>query len=140
MTQDEILTTTRDRLPPYAREIGIAVERLEGSLPLLALPFGTRVEGRPGYLHGGATSGLLEIAGFTALRVHLALEGRTARLKPVNVTVQFLRGARRETTFALGRITRAGGRTANVDVEAWQGDRARPVATAVMNFVLSEDG
>ena len=126
-------------LPPYAAALGIAVDRQDdGGLPILAMPFGPRVEGRPGYLHGGAIAGLLEIAGFAALHAHLAQEERDLRLKPINVTTQFLRGGRSETTYALGRVTRAGGRTANVDVECWQSDGAKPVATAVMNFLLAE--
>lgn len=137
MTDHEIIDRIAGNLPPYARELGLSIDHLDGKMPVLAMPFGERVEGRPGYLHGGSSSGLLEIAGFSALQVHLALQGRIARLKPVNVTVQFLRGARSERTYAVGRVTRAGGRTANVDVEAWQADRAKPVATAVMNFILA---
>lgn len=135
----EIMAAVAGRLPPYARGMGITVDHIEGAMPVLALPFGQRVEGRPGYLHGGSTSGLLEIAGFTALQTHLAMQDRIVKLKPVNVTVQFLRGARANTTYAVGRVTRAGGRTANVDIEAWQTDRSKPVATAVMNFILSEE-
>ena len=138
MREDEIIARVADALPPYAQGLGLSVERVEGRMPVIAMPFGQRVEGRPGYLHGGSSSGLLEIAGFTALQTHLALQDRAAKLKPVNVTVQFLRGARSETTYAVGRVTRAGGRTANVDIEAWQSDRTKPVATAVMNFILSD--
>ena len=136
MTEQQIADLVEAFLPPYARELGIGLNHIEHGAPVLALEFGERVEGRPGYLHGGSTSGLLEIAGYAALRAHLASEGREERAKPVNITVQFLRGAGSQTTFARGRVTRAGGRTSNVDVEAWQGNRAKPVATAVLNFLL----
>ena len=125
-----------DFLTPYAASMGIVVEREEDDAPVLALPFAANVEGRPGTLHGGATSGLLETAGYAALRVELARAGREAQLKPINVTVQFLTAAKERTTYAKGRVTRAGRRNANIVVEAWQDDPARPVATAVMNVLM----
>ncbi|WP_375429138.1 PaaI family thioesterase, partial [uncultured Sphingomonas sp.] len=48
-------------LPPYADLLGIEVERGEGA-PVLMMPFADDVIGRPGFLHGGAISGLLEMA------------------------------------------------------------------------------
>ena len=136
MTEEQIAALVEDFLPPYARSLGIALDHIEHGTPVLSLGFDERVEGRPGYLHGGSIGGLLEIAGYAALRAHLASEGREVRAKPVNITVQFLRGAGSQITFARGRVTRAGGRTSNVDVEAWQGNRSKPVATAVLNFLL----
>ena len=44
---------------------------------------------------------------------------------------------KREPTFALGRITRLGRRNANLAVEAWQDDRKRPIASAVMNILMA---
>lgn len=126
-------------LTPYADSMGIEVEGEEDGFPVLALPFHSNVEGRPGVLHGGATSGLLETAGYAALRTELARMKRDAQLKPINITVQFLSAAKEKTTYARGRVTRAGRRNANIAVEAWQDDRVRPVATAVMNVLISDD-
>jgi len=123
-------------LPPYARALGIAVAGLERGAPLLRMEFAEKVEGRPGFLHGGAIGGLLEMAAFTALRSELGRRGAAATLKPVNVTVEFLRGGVPATTYALGRVTRAGRRIANVSAEAWQDDPARPIAIAWMNVLL----
>ena len=123
-------------LPPYARELGMRVERIEDGLPVLAFDFSARVQGRPGYLHGGALSGLLEMAAITALRSDLARRGAIVRLKPVNIAVEFMRGGRSQRTYAIGRITRAGRRMANVAAEAWQDDRTKPIATALMNILL----
>lgn len=95
-----------------------------------------RSKGGQGHLHGGATSGLLETAAYAALRVELARVGRDHRMKPINITVQFLAGGKRKRTFALGRVTRLGRRIANVAVEAWQDERERPIATAILNVML----
>ncbi|WP_375429508.1 PaaI family thioesterase, partial [uncultured Sphingomonas sp.] len=91
--------------------------------------------GRPGFLHGGAISGLLEMAAIVALRHALAEEGG-GRIKPVNVTVDFMRGGRDKPTRAAGIVTRLGGRVANVEAAAWQDDRDRPIASARMNYLL----
>ena len=126
-------------LPPYARATGITVAGIEHGAPLLAMPFGENVHGRPGHFHGGALSGLLEMAAFSALRMALENAGRNARFKPININVEFLRGARDSLpTVALGEVTRAGRRVANVSVRAWQADREKPVVEAWMNFLLSD--
>jgi acyl-coenzyme A thioesterase PaaI-like protein len=126
-----------DLLSAYARSLGIRVVGEEGAMPLLAVDFGPNVEGRPQHFHGGATAGLLETAGYAALRTALAAEGREAVMKPVNITVQYLSAGKSKPTFALGRITRLGRRNANITVEAWQDDRARPIASAVMNILMA---
>ena len=54
-------------LPPYADFLGVRTEPGEDGELLFVMPFGDRVTGRPGYLHGGAISGLLEFAAFGAL-------------------------------------------------------------------------
>ena len=124
-------------LPPYALAVGIGVERIDGAAPLLTLDFSEKVHGRPGFLHGGAIGGLLEMAAIAALRMALAQRGEVPRLKPVNVTVEFLRGGTEQRTYAIGRVTRAGRRIANVSAEAWQDDPARPIASAWMNVLLA---
>ena len=134
--QPTVADLERD-LPAYARSLGITIDSMEAGSPVLAIPFGEIVEGRPTVFHGGATSGLLENAGYAALRAELAREGRHQRLKPINVTVQFLSAAKSKPTFARGRVLRLGRRNANIEVEAWQDDRSRPVATAVMNVLMA---
>lgn len=126
-----------DHLPAYARSLGIRIDRLERELPVLTVDFGPNVEGRPGAFHGGATAGLLENAGYAALRSVLIREGRDPVLKPINITVQYLSAGKQKQTYALGRITRLGRRNANLSVEAWQDDRERPIATAIMNILMA---
>lgn len=128
---------TDESLPAYARSLGLRIERLENGLPVLTVDFGPNVEGRPGAFHGGATAGLLENAGYAALRTVLLREGREPVLKPINITVQYLAAGKQKQAYALARITRLGRRNANLAVEAWQDDPARPIATAVMNILMA---
>ncbi len=121
--------------------MGVTVKGEESGAPLLEVDFNNIIEGRPGTLHGGAITGLLETAGYAVLRQRLVKEERSAQLKPINVTVQFLSAGKRKPIFAVGRINRLGRRNANITVEAWQDDRQKPIATAVMNIMMqnSED-
>lgn len=122
-------------LPPYARFLGISAERDDGGALLFRMPFGDAVVGRPGFLHGGAIAGLLEIAAVGTLRDALADEPG-ASVKPINVTVDFMRGGRERDTFAAARITRLGARIANVEAFAWQEDRDKLISAARMNLML----
>ena len=114
-------------LPPYAELLGLTVEGVR-----LTMPGGTVVMGRPDFLHGGALAGLLEVAAIVALSAAVD----AVRIKPVNVTVDFLRGGKLIDTHAEGRVTKIGRRVANVEAFAWQEDRERPVAGARMNYLL----
>jgi len=125
-------------LPPYAQSLGIRAHALEDGIPILTVDFGQNVEGRPQHFHGGATAGLLENAGYAALRSVLLEQDRQMVLKPVNITVQYLSAGKSRASFAKGRITRLGRRNANVSVEAWQSDRDRPIATAILNILMVE--
>ncbi|MGX7925376.1 PaaI family thioesterase [Tsuneonella sp. HG094] len=128
-----------DHLTAYARALGIvAADAQVGDAPILSLPFDHALEGRPGAWHGGAIAGLLETAGYAALRSALDAKGRHPQLKPINVTVQYLSTGRTRESQARGRVVRLGRRVANLSIEAWQDDPQRPIATAVMNVLLVE--
>jgi len=119
-------------LPPYARTLGIEPVDEAGE-PLYRMPFGDTVLGRPGYLHGGAIAGLLELAAIGTLLRELD-QGATA--KPVNMAVTFLRGGTDHDTFAAATVTRLGSRVANVEAHAWQTDRTKPIASAQLNLLV----
>lgn len=121
-----------ESFPPYGRLLRLEPAADGG----FTMPFHEDVVGRPGYLHGGAIAGLLEFAAFATLRA--ALGDAEAVLKPVTVTIDYLRGAgaSRGPTHAAAVIERLGNRIANVEATAWQTDRSRPVATARINFLV----
>ena len=132
-------------LPPYAALLRLRIEDA-GGRRLLAMPFHDDVVGRPGFLHGGSIAGLLELAAFDALRWALddaagdVRDGAgPARIKPVGVTVDYLRGGGAAETFAHARIRRLGKRIANIEAAAWQEDENRPIATARLNMLLARD-
>ena len=125
-------------LTPYARSLGIALEGWDDGTPVMRVDFDETVEGRPQHYHGGATGGLLETAGYAVLRAELDRLGREAMLKPINITVQYLAAGKSRTSYAKGRITKLGRRSANITIEAWQDDPARPIATAVMNVLMAD--
>ncbi len=122
------------KLPPYADLLGASLE-WEDDRPVLAMPFSPAVLGRPGFVQGGAITGLLEVAAIAALRHQLESDGG-GRVKPINVTVDFMRGGRQRVTRAAGIVTRLGTRIANVEATAWQDDRAKPIASARMNYLI----
>lgn len=121
-------------LPPYAQLLRLRIEAGEEQAPLLVMPFHDDVVGRPGFLHGGAIAGLLEFAAFTGLR-H-ALGDEPVSMKPITVTVDYMRGGTAGDTKAAATISRLGKRVANVEAVAWQSDRSKPIAAARINFLL----
>jgi len=124
-------------LPPYARAMGMEFDGVDHGSPVIAMDYAPRAMGRPGFLHGGAIGGVLEIAGFAALAAELERQGADLRIKPINISTEYLRAGLPERIYARGEVVRAGRRVANVRIEAWQSDRTRPVASCWMNFQLS---
>lgn len=75
-------------------------------------------------MHGGAVASFLEI---TCL-LQLAHEtGTTAPARAIDISVEYLRPARRENLFARARIRRLGRRVATIHAEAWQQSEDKPV-------------
>ena len=120
-------------LPPYAELLKLRIEQQENGA-LIVMPFHDDVVGRPGYLHGGAIAGLLEFAAFTALAREI--DDSAAVMKPIAVTVDYMRGGSDRDTFAAATIERLGTRIANVEAFAWQTERGKPIASARINFLL----
>jgi uncharacterized protein (TIGR00369 family) len=119
-------------LPPYAQLLRLRTEQ-QGDDLRFVMPFHDDVVGRPGFLHGGAIAGLLEFAAFTALS---RATGEEVKMKPVTVTVDYMRGGTPGDTFAEARIERLGKRMANVEAYAWQAEQDKPIASARINFLL----
>jgi acyl-coenzyme A thioesterase PaaI-like protein len=87
-------------------------------------------------LHGGSLGALLE----SAAVFELLWRAETIVLpKTITITVDYLRSGGPLDTHARGIVTRHGRRVANVRVEAWQADRAVPVATAHAIFLVTRE-
>ena len=130
------MTDTTYPLPPYAQALDMTVvDEIDGA-PVISMPFSDRVQGRPGFLHGGAISGLLEIAAIAAVHRALQAKGSDSAIKQVNVTVDFMRGGLSQMTYAMGEVTRLGRTMANVEARAWQDDRDKPIAMGHMHYLI----
>ena len=120
-------------LPPYGHLLQLRTDEAEDGSVTFTMPFHDDVVGRPEYLHGGAIAGLLEFAAYSTL---MRAAGEGVVLKPITVTVNYMLGGRALDTFAGAVVERLGRSVANVEAFAWQTDRARPIATARINFLL----
>ena len=117
---------------PYASTLGLTLDRSSGRAIITMAPC-DGVSGRPGFLHGGAMSGLLDYAAWVTLLDALDTD---ARIKPISITVDFMRGGKMEPAHAAARIERLGRRVANVIATAWQDDEAKPIASANLKFLI----
>lgn len=124
------------KLPPYARALGMQIKGHEDGVPIITMPFGDNVIGRPGYLHGGAMAGLLEIAAMASLYAALDQRGQKYSVKQVNVTVDFMRGGANHMSYAIGKVNRLGRKLANVEAAIWQEDRNRIICAAQMHYLI----
>ena len=121
-------------LPPYAELLNLRLDE-QPCGPVWVMPFHDDVVGRPGFLHGGAIAGLLEIACFSALQ--RGLGEREVETKPITVTVDYMRAGNATDTFAAAVVERLGARIANVEATAWQDDRDKPIAAARLNYLIA---
>ncbi|ATE64947.1 PaaI family thioesterase [Rhizorhabdus dicambivorans] len=120
---------------PYADVIGARRNNATGE-PILTIGWRHEVEGRPGFVHGGVIGGLLEMACYEALDHEFGRDEQKPRLKPINISIDYLRGGVMTDTHAVAHIVRIGKRVANASAVCWQDDRSRPIATARMHILL----
>lgn len=119
---------------PYVRYLGMRVE-LAGDEMTAVLPFAPHLIGNPMLpaLHGGVIGAFLEM---TAL-AQLSLAQPARRVpKTIDITIEYLRPARAQETYARAILRKVGRRVANVQVEAWQDSRAQLVAGLTGHFLL----
>jgi uncharacterized protein (TIGR00369 family) len=85
-------------------------------------------------LHGGVIGAFMEM---TAL-AQLSVSQNSARVsKTIDVTIDYLRPGKAMTTYARADVRKIGRQIANVQVEAWQEAREKPVACLRGHFLLS---
>jgi uncharacterized protein (TIGR00369 family) len=121
---------------PYAGFLGVRGE-LRGDELTLLLPFSDHLIGNPllPALHGGVVGAFMELAALIELAS--AFEGERGA-KTINIHVDYLRSGRPADTFARARVIKVGRRIANVAVEAWQAERAQPIAALRGHFLVAE--
>lgn len=119
---------------PYASFIGVRIEREGSASPVCVLVPGPRVAGAPGMLHSGALAGLLEAA--AGAIVETVVDDKARQIRPVSITVDYLRRSQLTETRASAEIVRKGENIVHVDATAWQGDCDRPIAMGRLVFLL----
>ena len=124
-------------LPVYADTVGVSLDHWDDTRPVLAIDYSDDICGNPGTFHGGALGGLLEMAAVATLEADLRARQQPGRLTPVNSTVEYLRPAGEQRAFASATIIRAGRRFANIQAWLWQESSKKPVATAIVNILIT---
>lgn len=129
------LVAMLDRIP-YARFLGVRAE-LAGDEMTMILPFGQHIVGNPMLpaIHGGVLGSFMEMTALAQLQVK---EGQARQPRVIDVSIEYLRSGRPLTTYARAEIKKVGRRIANVHVEAWQEQRAAPIAALRAHFLLSQ--
>lgn len=121
---------------PYVGFLGMKAE-LSGDEMTAILPFSQHLIGNmvlPA-LHGGVIGAFMEAAALAQLSV----AQKSERVhKTIDVTIDYLRPGKPITTFARAHVLKIGRQIANVQVEAWQEARAKPVAALRGHFLLSD--
>ena len=120
---------------PYALFMGVEMNIDAGGLPLFHLPFQQKNIGNAVLpaIHGGVIGGYLE---HSAILHFMCARETTDLPKTVDFNIDYLRPGRPESVYAQCHVTRQGARVAHVQVDAWQNDRAKPIAVARVHFLL----
>jgi len=119
---------------PYAQFLNITIDQ-KGNEITTVMRFDVKLIGNPVLpaLHGGAIGAFLEMTSI----IQLAFEtGITAIPKPIGLTIDYLRSGKPQDLYGRAHITKQGRRVATVHAEAWQDDRARPIAATHGHFLL----
>lgn len=121
---------------PYAKFLGLRAE-LKGDELTLIMPFAPHLIGNPVLpaLHGGVVGALMEMTALT----QLAISSKSDTFpKTIDIGIDYLRSGKPHDTFARARVVKIGRRIANVQAEAWQGERSSPIATLHGHFMTPE--
>lgn len=122
---------------PYAQTLGLK-PLIIGDEFTLIMPYTETNIGNPALpaLHGGAISGLMEVAAVAQL--FLAADEKVPLPKPIGINVDYLRTGKPKDTYARAVIFKAGSRVANVHVRAWQDDYDKPIATMHGHYLTAK--
>jgi acyl-coenzyme A thioesterase PaaI-like protein len=120
---------------PYARFLNVRAE-LAGDEMTAILPYSDHLIGNPTLpaLHGGVLGAFMEMTAVAQLSI---AQNLARQPKPVDVNIEYLRSGRPVDTYARAVVKRSGRRIANVMVEAWQANRASPIAALHGHFLIT---
>ena len=121
---------------PYAVFLGIRADLQDGEI-LFILPQDKKLIGNPSLpaLHGGVVGAFMEQAAAFHL---IAKMDKPVLPKIINFSLDYLRPAQVQNTYAHCTLARQGRLIANVCISVWQEDREKPNAIARAHFLLPE--
>jgi acyl-coenzyme A thioesterase PaaI-like protein len=121
---------------PYAVFLDIRAHIQDGEI-LFILPANEKLIGNPSLpaLHGGVIGAFMEQAGAFHL---IAKMSKPLLPKIIDFSLDYLRAARLQDTYAQCKLTRQGRLIANISIKAWQEDSDKPNAIARAHFLLPE--
>jgi uncharacterized protein (TIGR00369 family) len=136
MSPQDRVTAALARIP-YAQFLGVRAE-LRGDELTLVLPYAEHLVGNPllPALHGGVIGALMELTALTQLAIASKSD---AFPKTIDVGFDYLRSGKPLDTYARARVVKIGRRIANVQAEAWQGERGQPIAAMHGHFLVTEE-
>ena len=123
---------------PYARRLGVRVDRVAGGVAVLSMPYDPALIGDPDtkVIHGGAVFALMDTAGGAAVMSHPDTTGTTATL---DLRIDYMRpaipGQAITAKAECYNVTRS---VAFVRATAFDAEEARPVATAHGAFTVGK--
>lgn len=122
---------------PIVQTLGMRCE-IMGDDMTAVLPFQKKLIGNFTIqaLHGGAIGMFLEMTAMAQLYLASDVE---APARTINTTIDYLRQGKAEDLYARATVVKLGRRMASVQVEAWQAQRSKPVATLLGHFLLPRD-
>jgi uncharacterized protein (TIGR00369 family) len=120
---------------PFARWLGIRDHDQGTEQGSLVMPFSPKIIGNPilPAIHGGMTGAFLETTAVVGVAREL---GVAAMPKPIGLTINYLRSGRALDSYASVSIVKQGRRVVAFEAQAWQDDRAKPIASAFGHFML----
>ena len=119
---------------PFFRFLGFSISEIDETQAVAEIPFDDRLIGNPviEYYHGGLIASFMEAV--AAIAVNPLFVGQP--VKPINLTVDYLRPAVKGPLSARAALTRKGKRMASVRAHCWQDDESRHVAKGLYHFLL----
>ncbi len=124
----------------YTRMMGFHLSRKDEML-MTSMKYSEELIGSPfpKALHGGTVASLLEVSSLMEMIWSMNMpEGGFFIPKTIDITIDYLRSGKPEDTFAKASIYRQGRRFATVHAKAWQSERQKPIATAMVHFQIVE--